>query len=145
MITRDDVVREARSLLGVPWAHQGRTQWGLDCLGLVVVVGQRLGLLEPGLDEPYGRQPDGLRLQRAADEHLLALDTQRARPGDVVLIAWRRYPMHCGILGGWLLYTTLIHAFAPAGKVIEHRLELPFGGESPTPRIVASYAWPGMS
>ena len=29
------VVAHARSMIGVPWRHQGRKPWAVDCLGLV--------------------------------------------------------------------------------------------------------------
>jgi cell wall-associated NlpC family hydrolase len=38
------IIAAARSWLGVPWRHQGRTRQGVDCAGLVVLVGRGLGL-----------------------------------------------------------------------------------------------------
>jgi cell wall-associated NlpC family hydrolase len=35
------IVSAARSWLGVPWRHQGRTRQGVDCAGLVVLVGRK--------------------------------------------------------------------------------------------------------
>lgn len=41
----DDVIREARNLLGVPYARQGRDpRVALDCVGLVIAVGWALGV-----------------------------------------------------------------------------------------------------
>ena len=37
------IVAAARTWLGVPWRHQGRTRQGVDCAGLVVLVGRGLG------------------------------------------------------------------------------------------------------
>ena len=40
------IVAAARSWLGVPWRHQGRARQGIDCAGLVVLVGRGLGLTD---------------------------------------------------------------------------------------------------
>ena len=36
--TSDEVVREARTWVGVPFRHQGRSRSGVDCGGIIVVV-----------------------------------------------------------------------------------------------------------
>ncbi len=51
MATRGEVQTLARTWIGVPWRHQGRNRSGIDCGGLVVKVGQELGLLGPH-DDP---------------------------------------------------------------------------------------------
>ena len=33
-VTREMVVAEARTWIGVKWRHQGRTREGVDCIGL---------------------------------------------------------------------------------------------------------------
>ena len=40
----DAIIAAARAWLGVPWRHQGRTRQGVDCAGLVVLVGREFGL-----------------------------------------------------------------------------------------------------
>ena len=54
----DTIVAAARSWLGVPWRHQGRTRQGVDCAGLVVLVGRELGLADYDTTA-YGRRPEG--------------------------------------------------------------------------------------
>ena len=58
MVTRADVMTEAESWRGTPFQHQGRSEHGVDCAGLVVMVGRALGLLTPEQDfTVYGRVP----------------------------------------------------------------------------------------
>ena len=64
------VVAHARSMVGVPWRHQGRKPWAVDCLGLV-----ELSLLHarwPGAvatPARYGREPWDDQLRRGLREH----------------------------------------------------------------------------
>ena len=58
-----------------------------------------------------------------------------ARPGDVVLLAWRRLmPAHAAILGDGPNGLSLIHADGQVGRVVEHRLDREWWG-----RIVCAY------
>jgi len=44
-ITREQIIKSARKWLGVRWSHQGRTRrTGVDCGGLLIVLGHELGL-----------------------------------------------------------------------------------------------------
>lgn len=57
LITADQVIRQARSLIGVEYRHMGRGgKGGLDCVGLGIVVGQALDQIPLDLDKllpPY--------------------------------------------------------------------------------------------
>ena len=45
MITKEDVVREAKTWLGTPFHHQGRLKGvGVDCAGVIVCVAKELKL-----------------------------------------------------------------------------------------------------
>jgi cell wall-associated NlpC family hydrolase len=46
MTMREQIVEEARKYLGVRFRHQGRTVAGIDCAGLILNVGNDLGLIE---------------------------------------------------------------------------------------------------
>ena len=116
MTDRQDIVTEARTWLGVRWRHQGRTRFGIDCVGLIVVVGRELGLLDYDFGG-YGRRPDksfmshfetnGTRVPRA--------DRQA---GDVAIFKDQNYPCHVGLFGSKADRLTVIHARAPK-KVVE--------------------------
>lgn len=133
------VISEARRWLGTPFHHQGRKRGlGCDCAGLVLGVGQALELLPRDLLVPaYGRVPGGRRLRHFLERHGRRSGLDRARPGDVVLVAWERVPRHLGILGETT--QAVIHAHEPLGGVVEQRLDSGFAGH-----IVAVYRFPGV-
>lgn len=59
-ITATDVLTAAREYIGAPFRLYGRGVQGIDCVGLVVVVGQQLGQLPLDLQlPPYA--PNSLR------------------------------------------------------------------------------------
>jgi cell wall-associated NlpC family hydrolase len=118
-ISREDVIAEARSWIGTRWVHQGRSPQGVDCAGLVVLVGQRLGLpVEDMLG--YRRSPDGVLFR----QHIFKQTTfePQPRPGSIGLFREAKFPTHTGIFAmdedGFL---TLIHGYMPHGKVVEER------------------------
>lgn len=114
-ITRADIVREARALLGVPFRHQHSdpATGGVDCRGVLEWVAHRLtGRPLPAVHS-YHRQPSGRefyeKLRDEMDEILLA----GAREGDVVMIKFPRdtEARHAGILAEGPYELMLIHAF----------------------------------
>lgn len=118
-VSREDVIAEARKWLGTRWVHQGRSALGVDCAGMVVLVGQTLGLqAEDKLG--YRRSPDGVKFR----QHIYSQTTfePQPRPGSIGLFREARFPTHTGIFAldeeGHL---TLIHAYMPYGKVVEER------------------------
>jgi cell wall-associated NlpC family hydrolase len=140
-IERDSVVAAARAWLGVPWRHMGRSRLGLDCVGLLVVVGRDLGL-EVEDQERYPRRPQGGYLRQTLERQLVDGGRTPA-PGDIGLFADRRTPFHAGIFSLRYGRLHMIHAYAKRRKVVEE----PFDHEWPglldrvyaLPRIVP---WP---
>jgi len=123
--------RIARSYLNTPFMHQGRTPGvGLDCAGLIICTGREMGFLAADFDvSNYAQQPDRDSIVKACDQHLVRVSKDKAQPGDVIVIAWDRWPQHLGIMGTYALHAdhrTLIHAFMRPGektaRVVEHRL-----------------------
>lgn len=129
------VVAEARSWLATPVKHLGRTKGvGVDCLGLVQLVGLVAGVLEDAdfladYGGYYGRLPNPTRLVAGLDKHLVRIEARERRSSDVGLFAWgdRDLPMHLAIMaalpsaGGGR--ETMIHAHArafPRPRVVEH-------------------------
>ena len=122
MPQQTDILRAARAYLGVRFRHQGRTAAGLDCAGLIILVARDLGLFD--LDfTAYGHAPDGKTLHRLLSQYLDAVEPRDMRLGDVVLMAFQPAPQHLGILGDGARPFSLIHAYAQARMVIEHRLD----------------------
>ena len=133
MVTREQFLAEARSWTGVPWLHQGRNRYGVDCIGLVLVTCWALGLTDYDV-KGYGRVPDADFL-RAECERLM-VRVREAQPGDVYLMRFKREPQHLAIA----TERGLLHAYAGAGRVVETSLP-PQWRE----RIVGVYAVPGVA
>lgn len=138
MTTASAVIAAARSYLGVPWVHQGRSRQGLDCAGLAVRVARDLQLSDFDVFG-YGRLPDGASLQRALEE--ARCTPYRLEPGALVLMRFRREPQHLAIVGDYLHGgLSLIHGLSTAAAVVEHRLD-----DAWRKRIVSAWAIPGVS
>lgn len=133
-MTADDIITAARSALGVPFKHQGRSASGLDCAGLIVHVAQSLGLDYVDSDG-YSRRPSGGLLESALDGQPCLERVARRQPGDVLLMRFTGEPQHLGIFTG----ETLIHSYANVGKVCEHRVD-----EAWARRIVRAYRFVGV-
>lgn len=118
MITVEQLIEDARSWIGVPFHHQGRSRLGIDCIGLPEVILRERGVLPEGfeVDLTYGRMP-----QAALVEGLTRWCTEVDVPirGGLVAIQWPRTVAvsHVAIFTG----STLIHALGRGGiGVCEH-------------------------
>jgi cell wall-associated NlpC family hydrolase len=113
-VTPAAVIAEARRWVGVPFRHQGRSQRGIDCVGLPIVVCQSLGLLDQRFDvATYGRLPSGELVDRLR-AHCRPIPA--AVPGSLIVIAWTKIAAHVAICTG----ETMIHAYESVGCVVEH-------------------------
>lgn len=132
----EEVVACARSWLGTRFHHQGRVKktpghrGGCDCLGLLIGVAQELQLL--GRDQRklaahdalhYGRFPDGSALLAGLRGALRETDSESMQPGDVLLMRVENAPRHLAIVSDYPDGLGMIHAYAPLGSVVEHRLD----------------------
>lgn len=125
MTTRSQLLAEARGWLGTPWVHQGRTKGlAVDCVGFVVEVARAAGVLSIDEAANYRRRPDGVTLAAKLGEYLARKPIARIEPADVVLIRTDAVADHVALVGdyphGGL---TLLHAYLPMRKVVEHRLD----------------------
>lgn len=94
LLTRQHIIAETRTWLGTPYRHQASLKGvGCDCLGLVRGVWRAVIGEEPERAPPYA--PDwaeaasGEPLADAAARHLIAIDRDTLREGDVILFRWR--------------------------------------------------------
>jgi cell wall-associated NlpC family hydrolase len=109
-----DVTEEARSWVGVPFLHQGRSRRGVDCVGLPIVVCQALALIPSNFGlRAYGRTPSG-ELEQRLLEHCQQIE--RPVAGSLIVIAWTRLAAHVAICTG----DAMIHAYESVGRVVEH-------------------------
>ena len=121
--TRAAFLAAARAYVGVRWRHLGRSQKGVDCIGLVIAALRDCGV---AVDSPptYTREPDGT-LRDGLIERLGEPVTDW-RAGDVVLMRWNTLNgphCHVGILGTNRGEWTLLHAYLAEQRVVEHRLD----------------------
>ena len=131
MTIANDIVAQARTWLGTPFHHQARLKGkGCDCLGLIVGVVDELELKDENgvklaaYDEvTYSRQPDGAYLTEKLTGLLMEVPIAEASAGDLALFKVRENPQHLAILTDYEGTLGMIHCFAPARKVVEHRLD----------------------
>jgi cell wall-associated NlpC family hydrolase len=93
VITPETLIADARTLIGLPYRHLGRGPFAYDCLGLVLEVVKRAGLVPAGFDyQDYSENAEHYILEQQLDASgfLTRLDNWRvARPGDLVLQKFR--------------------------------------------------------
>lgn len=122
MIEPQAVIDRARTWLGVPFLHQGRTRHGADCLGFIAAVMAELGsfTLLDHLPRNYGRMPQQL-LPDGLAELTHRIDLQ---PGAICTIQFPMtdFPSHAGIFTG----ESLIHCYEAERQVIEHGYRAPW-------------------
>lgn len=106
----------ARSLLGVPYLHQGRTRKATDCAGVALLTARHHGLMsEADPVANYGTLPQPLLL---ATMKRLCMQLPTHRKGCIVLIRWHgtQDAQHVAICAG----DTIIHCCGMHKRVIEH-------------------------
>ena len=147
MVTRNDILAEARGWIGTPYRHQASCRGaGADCLGLVRGVWRALYGAEPEPLPPYTRDwaeaGAGETLLSAARRHMREVAPERAGPGDLLLFRWRDgAPVkHAGLLGTVFAERcpSFIHAYEGV-SVTESPLIAPWRR-----RIAASFLFPGI-
>lgn len=139
--TRQQVIEVARSWLGVPYRHQGRTKSYVDCIGLIVGIGADLGeTIEAPLD--YTNSPSGqMLMERSRVQFREVTDRKEPVPGDIMALwGWNRHePQHFAICSHFGSRPTMIHAFSKRGQVVEHGID-PFWEK----RLMALFTFKGM-
>lgn len=132
--TRDEVLAEARSWIGVPYLHQGRSRLGVDCVGLLIKVAHGLGMSDYDV-AGYARVPSSDFLRAECERLMRRIPVSQRQPADVLLLRFKRDPQHLAVVTD----RGFLHAYAGAGRVVE--TSMPPEWER---RIVAAYALPGV-
>jgi len=131
MTLKNDIVVQARTWLGTPHHHQARLKRvGCDCLGLIIGVVNELDLKdkhgEPlaAYDEiTYSKEPDGAYLTQKIAALLDEVPIAAAQAGDLALFKVRENPQHMAFLTDYENTLGMVHSYAPARRVVEHRLD----------------------
>lgn len=139
-MTPADVIAAARTLLGVPWVHQGRTRAGVDCAGVLQLTAAALGLSDYDV-KGYARTPTGDSLERAL--RAAGCVPGPMTSGAVALMRWPRaeVPQHVALVTEHPHHGLgLLHAYSAVGRVIEHGLDAKWRR-----RVVSAWALPGVA
>lgn len=150
MIDRGEVVTEARTWLGTPYAHQGHTKRvATDCGGFVAGVGMAVGSFPADAwstmfaeHAGYARRPLNGMLEAICRRYLQPIPIEAAREGDVVLMRFGTEPQHLALLAPYLHGgLSIIHAFSRARPpgVCEHRF-----ADVWRARVTEAFAFPGV-
>ena len=106
--------------VGTPLMHQGRSRRGIDCVGLLVVCAQSLGVVVQDRTD-YDREPTGQSLMSHLSSYLTKASGNRILPGRVGVFTESRFPCHVGIFSEIDGTVHLIHALTNRRKVVEER------------------------
>mgnify|MGYP001560789997 CR=1 FL=1 len=116
MTTRAGILSQARSLLGTPYLHGGRTRLGVDCGGWLVLLHAELGLPLGRVPRGYSKLP-GPMLMRLLRENL---DEVQVPEVAVVAVHWldrnSEQAQHLGLLSG---QGTMLHVYSDQHGFVE--------------------------
>lgn len=121
-MTGADIVRVARTYIGVRYRHQGRTREGVDCIGLPALVCRDLGMV--GYDaSAYAKVSEGSEMLDFCASNLRTVCRADLAPGDI-LVQTNGHARHMAIVadypqGG----LSIIHAWITNKRVVEVRLD----------------------
>lgn len=122
MVDRADIIREARTWIGVTWQHQGRTRLGIDCVGMPDCVALSLGLIDVLHPANYPENPDGTFLKEFRATAATEIRPREAVAGDLAVFTAGTIQCHCGILSIRYGVLSIIHAYKAGRVVLEETL-----------------------
>lgn len=130
----------ALRFLGVPFRHRGRTENGLDCVGLLVLVGRELGVDVRDV-RLYGREPTSDLLGQVFRDHL-GEPKPASSPLEIDDILVLQLPGqvrdgHAGLVVPHPYGLAIVHSYAEAGKVVVQRID-----QRRRSQIREVYSWP---
>lgn len=96
MITRTQIVEEGRQWIGAPYLHQGRSRYGIDCLGLIILTLQKVGMKIPDHCN-YPPQYDARQLLEGCQKYLQQISTANINIGSILLFQVYNQPRHLAI------------------------------------------------
>jgi cell wall-associated NlpC family hydrolase len=120
-MSAEDFLAAARGFLGVPWMHQGRTDKGMDCVGLIVLSARAAGIDAP-LTADYGRMQDYRQARRYLEQFCDRVGSPEI--GDIVLFKTSQ-TLHMAIVSevDGLRPTRVIQALGPKSNVVDTALQ----------------------
>lgn len=116
------IVDAALEQLGWPYRHAGRNEYGIDCLGVIIVAAHKCGFSDYDIVN-YPKRPVARDLIKGMKNHLVRIPNEDMRSGDIPMFGFYGYPCHLGIANFRGKKPTIIHAYAPARKVVEQTID----------------------
>lgn len=142
-MTRAEVVAQARRWLLVPYRHEGRSRAGVDCVGLLVVVGRALGVPHTDVTNYTGWADPQRRIFAEMDKFLTLRPADETDwDGTIGIFAEAALPCHAGIFSTQHRAPHVIHSRMSARRVVEEPYD-------PNPRnrpfrLLRRYGFPGL-
>lgn len=116
---RADIVAEARKWLDVPFMHQGRNRQGVDCVGLVQMVGDAFDIEYDDM-VGYARAPTDLKFLLHLKKYMSIAPIGGNKIGMVGTFRQSKFPCHIGIFASDEAgRITLINSRVDRRKVVE--------------------------
>lgn len=112
---RTKIVSTARSYIGTPYRHQGRSIAGMDCIGLVIRVGEDCGYQINHEKYVYEQIPNPIVLWAGMNSNFKPQKV--IREGDILVFRIYKEPQHMALYAGG---NRMIHAYENISKVSEH-------------------------
>lgn len=147
MSTRQEIQSKAREFLDTPFADQGREKRnGIDCVGLVLLVAEELGISSKDTTALLGSQYKHYRSTRI-DGYVLAECKKRLvekpiaklQAGDVAVFRLPDVPCHAAVIAERSGVLYMIHAYNGGPKrVVENILDVKW-----RKRICGVFSFPG--
>lgn len=128
------MVTKARSLIGVPFFHAGRTERGLDCVGLIMLAAHAASIDVPNPGE-YSQVVNGGYMQSRLMEFCDKVTDGNVHIGDIALFMIGTSPQHIGLITS-VDPLAMVHSYQSAGKVVEHAFDAPWRR-----RLIGMYRW----
>lgn len=124
ILTRDQIVAEARSWIDTPFVHQGRRKAiGVDCVGVIIGVANALRISSFDTAD-YSASPNPETMGARLRENLDEIPFREVLPGDILWFRVTYAPQHLGIVSEVAPELCMVHAYSrqPVTKCIEQPL-----------------------
>jgi hypothetical protein len=143
--TRENIVTLARRMVGTKWRHQGRNLNGIDCVGIVILIGHLTGTTFYETKANYRRTPRPEVFLAHFREELNEKPVTHRKHGDVLLLRDELFTTHSGIFAedgpdGH----SFIHAFANRRCVVEEPITNTVEGGELFERITHCFEFRGV-
>jgi cell wall-associated NlpC family hydrolase len=125
---RELICQNSLKYINTPFKHQGRTEFGLDCAGLIIKTLQDSNLYHNELDVVgYSNRPDGTSLMLHLNNNcILKNDNNDLENGDILLMQFNGVATHLAIFLGDILkdgFDYIIHSYIMTKKVVIHKYD----------------------